>query len=148
MYPIMPSLRCTHVSHHTANMVSAVGSDHEITSSCKVGIRVHATTPARHQACENERRPDSDRCRRSGHLSDNDICPTAVILVSDKCRCRTDVAQSSESCGKLLTIAGDIQLSGQKSNGFTRSWVKITFTTLHLPSTNTHNLVDITKLDC
>ena len=95
MYPIMPSLRCTHVSHHTADMVSAAaGSDHEITSSCNIGIRVHATTPARHQACENEMRPDSDRCRRSGHLSDNDICPTAVILVSDKCRCRTNVAQS------------------------------------------------------
>ena len=94
MYPIMSSLRCTHVSHHSADMVSAVaGSDHRTTSLCRVGIRVHATVSVRHQACEIKMWSYSDKCRRSGHLSDNDICPNKnILLIINAIKIRTNVA--------------------------------------------------------
>ena len=36
----------------------------------------------------------SDRCRQKRLLSDSDICPKSLIQLSDRCRFRTDVAQS------------------------------------------------------
>ena len=37
---------------------------------------------------------NSDRCRQKRLLSDSDICPKSLIQLSDRCRFRTDVAQS------------------------------------------------------
>ena len=36
----------------------------------------------------------SDRCRKKRLLSDSDFCPKPLIRLTDRCRCRTDVAQS------------------------------------------------------
>ena len=38
---------------------------------------------------------NSDRCRQKRLLSDSDICPKSLIQLSDRCRFRTDVAQSN-----------------------------------------------------
>ena len=53
---------------------------------------------------------NSDRCRRKRLLSDSDFCPKSLIRLSDRCRCRTGVAQSFDSCPAVLR-----QLSGSTS---------------------------------
>ena len=51
--------------------------------------------------------PNSDKCRRSGYLSDNDICPTAVISASDKCRPIVIIIRLSMSIKQAPLIASE-----------------------------------------
>ena len=73
----------------------------------------------------------SDRCRHNRLLSDSDICPKSLIRLSDRCRCRTDVAQS-QYCGRANGINGEL-LKGFSIFSIEKVWLGDICPTAALP---------------